>query len=221
MINYYDTQQQETWVIKKTFIIIKNIAVGKSCILLQFTENKFREQHEITIGVEFEAKTIEIDGKLIKIQVWDTAGHEAFQSITRTYYKGAEGALLVYDITRKDTFNNVKKWLNELKENASKDIIIILIGNKVDLEEKREVTKDEGQEFADQNGLMFLETSAKTAQNILEAFNISARSILSNIKKNEMKPKENTNINLNKEKEKEKQAEASGNKVQKNKKGCC
>ena len=129
--------------------------------------------------------------------------------------------MLVYDITRKDTFNNVKKWLNELKENASKDIIIILIGNKVDLEEKREVTKDEGQEFADQNGLMFLETSAKTAQNILEAFNISARSILSNIKKNEMKPKENTNINLNKEKEKEKQAEASGNKVQKNKKGCC
>ena len=221
MINYYDTQQQETWVIKKIFIIIKNIAVGKSCILLQFTENKFREQHEITIGVEFEAKTIEIDGKLIKIQVWDTAGHEAFQSITRTYYKGAEGALLVYDITRKDTFNNVKKWLNELKENASKDIIIILIGNKVDLEEKREVTKDEGQEFADQNGLMFLETSAKTAQNILEAFNISARSILSNIKKNEMKPKENTNINLNKEKEKEKQAEASGNKVQNNKKGCC
>ena len=129
--------------------------------------------------------------------------------------------MLVYDITRKDTFNNVKKWLNELKENASKDIIIILIGNKVDLEEKREVAKDEGQEFADQNGLMFLETSAKTAQNILEAFNISARSILSNIKKNEMKPKENTNINLNKEKEKEKQAEASGNKVQKNKKGCC
>ena len=129
--------------------------------------------------------------------------------------------MLVYDITRKDTFNNVKKWLNELKENASKDIIIILIGNKVDLEEKREVTKDEGQEFADQNGLMFLETSAKTAQNILEAFNISARSILSNIKKNEMKPKENTNINLNKEKEKEKQAEASGNKVQNNKKGCC
>ena len=96
-----------------------------------------------------------------------------------------------------------------------------MIGNKVDLEEKREVSKDEGQEFADQNGLMFLETSAKTAQNILEAFNISARSILSNIKKNEKKPKENTNINLNKEKEKEKQAEASGNKIQNKKKGCC
>ena len=91
------------------------------------------------------------------------------------------------------------------------DWLLILIGNKVDLEEKREVSKDEGQEFADQNGLMFLETSAKTAQNIVEAFNISAKSILSNIKKNETKPKVNTNINLNKEKEKEKQAEASGN----------
>ena len=114
----------------------KNIAVGKSCILLQFTENKFRNQHELTIGVEFGSKTIELNGKLVKIQIWDTAGQEAFQAITRTYYKAAQGVLLVYDITRKDTFNHLKKWLNEIRTNSSKSITIILIGNKKDMEDK-------------------------------------------------------------------------------------
>ena len=112
------------------------LAVGKSCLLLQFTDNKFRHQHELTIGVEFGAKTIEIDSKIIKIQIWDTAGQEAFQAITRTYYKGAVGALLVYDITRRDTFTHVTKWLEEVKANSSKSIVIILVGNKKDLENK-------------------------------------------------------------------------------------
>ena len=110
--------------------------MGKSCILLQFTENKFRNQHELTIGVEFGSKTIELNGKLVKIQIWDTAGQEAFQAITRTYYKAAQGVLLVYDITRKDTFNHLKKWLNEIRTNSSKSITIILIGNKKDMEDK-------------------------------------------------------------------------------------
>jgi Ras-related protein Rab-2A len=110
--------------------------VGKSCLLLQFTESKFRHQHELTIGVEFGAKTIEIDEKIVKIQIWDTAGQEAFQAITRTYYKGAVGALLVYDITRRETFNHITKWLEEVKANGSKSIVIILVGNKKDLENK-------------------------------------------------------------------------------------
>jgi small GTP-binding protein len=110
--------------------------VGKSCLLLQFTDNKFRHQHELTIGVEFGAKTIELDSKVVKIQIWDTAGQEAFQAITRTYYKGAVGALLVYDITRRETFLHVTKWLEEVKANSSKNIVIILIGNKKDLESK-------------------------------------------------------------------------------------
>ena len=155
--------------------------MGKSCILLQFSQNKFREQHEITIGVEFESKTIEVNGKIIKIQIWDTAGHEAFQSITRTYYKGAVGALLVYDITRRETFNHLVKWLSEVRENASNDITIILIGNKNDLEDKRQVSIEEGESFASENNLLFLETSAKTSNNIAEAFNLSAIRILNNI----------------------------------------
>ena len=199
-------------------IIFSNIvAVGKSCILLQFNDNKFREQHEITIGVEFAAKIIELDGKFIKIQIWDTAGHEAFQSITRTYYRGAAGALLVYDITRRDTYVHLVKWLSELKENAPKDITIILIGNKNDLENERQVSYEEGESFAKENGLLFLETSAKTANNIAEAFNLSAMKILNNIPKNvETIPKDNIKIDID-----DNNKNVIKNSKQENKKGCC
>ena len=175
------------------YIIVGDMAVGKSCILLQFTDNKFRVQHELTIGVEFGAKTIELNNKTIKIQIWDTAGQEQFQAITRTYYKGAIGALLVYDITRRDTFTHVTKWLEEVKSNSSKHICVILIGNKKDLEDKRQVTYEEGESFARENGLMFLETSAKTAFNVVEAFNLSAQAILNNIEKTGVDPTEDKN----------------------------
>ena len=175
------------------YIIVGDMAVGKSCILLQFTDNKFRVQHELTIGVEFGAKTIELNNKTIKIQIWDTAGQEQFQAITRTYYKGAIGALLVYDITRRDTFTHVTKWLEEVKSNSSKHICVILIGNKKDLEDKRQVTYEEGESFARENGLMFLETSAKTAFNVVEAFNLSAQASLNNIEKTGVDPTENKN----------------------------
>ena len=118
------------------YIIVGDMAVGKSCLLLQFTDNKFRHQHELTIGVEFGGKTINLEGKAVKIQIWDTAGQEAFQAITRTYYKGAIGAFLVYDITRKETFEHITKWLQEVKTNGSKSVCIVLIGNKEDLTEK-------------------------------------------------------------------------------------
>jgi len=163
------------------YIIVGDMAVGKSCILLQFTDSKFRHQHELTIGVEFGAKTVDIDNKLVKIQIWDTAGQEAFQAITRTYYKGAVGALLVYDITRKETFLHVMKWLEEVRNNSSKNIVVILIGNKKDLENKRQVSYEEGEQLAKENGLLFLEVSAKTAFNVEEAFHQSARQILSTL----------------------------------------
>ena len=150
----------------------------------------------MTIGVEFGAKTIQLNGKTIKIQIWDTAGQEAFQAITRTYYKGAIGALLVYEITRKDTFIHARKWLDEVKNNSSKTITVILIGNKKDLEEKRQVTYEEGEAFAKENDLMFLETSAKTSYNVVEAFNLSASSILNRIDKNGVDPNIKSNINL-------------------------
>ena len=152
----------------------------------------------MTIGVEFGAKTIQINGKTIKIQIWDTAGQEAFQAITRTYYQGAIGALLVYDITRRDTFTHVTKWLDDVRTNSSKNVTVILIGNKKDLEDKRQVSYEEGEAFAKENGLMFLETSAKTAYNVVESFNLSAQCILNNIDRTGVDPTINSNINLNK-----------------------
>ena len=170
------------------YIIVGDMAVGKSCLLLQFTDHKFRHQHELTIGVEFGGKTIEVKDKNVKIQIWDTAGQEAFQAITRTYYKGAIGALLVYDITRKETFDHINKWLQEVKSNGSKDICCILIGNKKDLEENRQVKYEEGKKLAEDNNLLFLETSAKSAENVQEAFIQTAEKILEQISKTGVDP---------------------------------
>ena len=175
------------------YIIVGDISVGKSCILLQFTDKKFRVEHEITVGVEFGAKTIELNRKVIKIQIWDTAGQEQFQAITRTYYRGAIGALLVYDITRRETFAHVRKLLQEMRVNSINDITVILIGNKKDLEDRREVRFEERESFARENGIMFLETSAKTAFNVVEAFTLSAQAILNNIEITGSDPTENKN----------------------------
>ena len=149
--------------------------------------------------------------------MWDTAGHEAFQSITRTYYKGAVGALLVYDITRRDTFTHLVKWLGEVRENASKDITIILIGNKNDLENERQISYEEGETFAKENDLLFLETSAKTSKNIVMAFNLSALKILNTVQRTgeEVMP---NNIKIDKEKE---NIDGKKNNKKENKKGCC
>ena len=155
--------------------------VGKSCILLQFTDKRFQPVHDVTIGVEFGANMVQLNHQgteiPVKLQIWDTAGQESFRSITRSYYRGAACALLVYDITSRDSFRNLHKWLEEVKQHSQPKMTILLIGNKQDLEERRKVTTAEGQEFADQNGLMFLETSAKTAYNIDAAFVKSAESI--------------------------------------------
>jgi Ras-related protein Rab-2A len=163
------------------YIIIGDTGVGKSCLLLQFTDKRFQPVHDLTIGVEFGARMITIDGKQIKLQIWDTAGQESFRSITRSYYRGAAGALLVYDITRRETFAQLEKWLNEARENASANMVIMLIGNKLDLEHKRVVSTEEGAEFARKNNLIFLETSAKTAANVEDAFVRTAESIYKNI----------------------------------------
>lgn len=156
------------------------LGVGKSCLLLQFTDKRFRTDHDLTIGVEFGARLVTIGGKQIKLQIWDTAGQESFRSITRSYYRGATGALLVYDISRRDTFNHLTRWLDEARQHANPKMVIMLIGNKSDLE-KREVSYEEGEKFAQENGLIFLETSAKTAQNVEEAFLKTAQKIFDNI----------------------------------------
>ena len=150
------------------YIIIGDTGVGKSCLLLQFTDKRFQPVHDLTIGVEFGARMISIDQKNIKLQIWDTAGQESFRSITRSYYRGAAGALLVYDITRRETFNHLTRWLEEARQNANSNMVIMLIGNKSDLDHRRAVSTEEGERFAKENNLVFLETSAKSAHNVEE-----------------------------------------------------
>ncbi|XP_077245262.1 ras-related protein RABB1c-like isoform X2 [Tasmannia lanceolata] len=161
--------------------VVQNCGVGKSCLLLQFTDKRFQPVHDLTIGVEFGARMITIDNKPIKLQIWDTAGQESFRSITRSYYRGAAGALLVYDITRRETFNHLASWLEDARQHANANMTIMLIGNKCDLAHRRAVSTEEGEQFAKEHGLIFMEASAKTAQNVEEAFISTAATIYKKI----------------------------------------
>ncbi|XP_010434712.1 PREDICTED: ras-related protein RABB1a [Camelina sativa] len=163
------------------YIIIGDTGVGKSCLLLKFTNKEFQAVHDLTIGVEFGAKMITIDNKPIKLQIWDTAGQETFRSVTRLYYRGRVGTLLVYDITRRETFNHLASWLEEARQHASENMTTILIGNKCDLEGERVVSTEEGEQFAREHGLIFMEASAKTAQNVEKAFIETATTIYKRI----------------------------------------
>jgi len=165
--------QQYTYLFK--FIIIGDEAVGKTCLLLQFTDKRYRTTHQVTVGVEFGSRMVEIAGKLIKLQCWDTAGQDRFRSIVRSYYRGAAGALLVYDITRRDSFEHISQWLQEARANADPELVITLVGNKCDMVAERQVSYEEGHAFAQRNGLHFLETSAVRGQMVDEAFTVTAK----------------------------------------------
>ena len=151
-------------------ILIGDSSVGKSNILLQYLKGQFDPNSKATVGVEFGTKNIEINNKKIKIQIWDTAGQERYRSITSAYYRGAKGAFIVYDITRKTTFDNIDRWVADLKANGDDNISIVLIGNKLDLEDQREVQKDEGVKKSEEFKTAFMETSALNGDNIDKAF---------------------------------------------------
>ncbi|AWP07775.1 putative actin filament-associated protein 1-like 1 [Scophthalmus maximus] len=144
------------------YIIIGDMGVGKSCLLHQFTEKKFMADCPHTIGVEFGTRIMEVHSQKVKLQIWDTAGQERFRAVTRSYYRGAAGALMVYDITRRSTYNHLSSWLTDARNLTNPNTVIILIGNKADLEAQRDVTYEEAKQFAEENGLLFLEASAKT-----------------------------------------------------------
>ncbi|KAJ2656851.1 ras GTPase [Coemansia sp. RSA 1199] len=158
-------------------LLIGDSGVGKSCLLLRFADDTYTESYISTIGVDFKIRTIELDGKTVKLQIWDTAGQERFRTITSSYYRGAHGIIVVYDVTDADTFGNVKQWLQEIDRYASEGVNKLLVGNKSDLEDKRSVDFTEAQEFASGLNITFLETSAKDATNVESAFLTMARQI--------------------------------------------
>ena len=166
------------------YIIIGDPSVGKSNLLMKFAHNKFTDEYQATIGVEFGAKNITFDNQIYRIQIWDTAGQENFRSITRAYYKNSVCAMVVYDITNKESFEHVLNWIQDIKDQSPKTVLIVLVGNKIDLEENRAVSYDEGSEFAIKNGLIFEETSAKTGQGIEEIFLKSAKEIAKKMEEN-------------------------------------
>lgn len=162
-------------------VLIGDVSVGKSCIVTRFkTGNVFTERHTNTIGVDFSMKNIKIGNKRIKLQIWDTAGHERFRSITSSYYRSAHGVIIVYDITKRNTFLSLQKWLNEIRNYTASNVVCALIGNKCDLIEEREVTVEEAEEVCNivPEVLFYLETSAKENTNIENAFTRIAEELM-------------------------------------------
>jgi len=151
-------------------VLIGDSGVGKSNLLSRFTRNEFNLESKSTIGVEFATKSIQVEGKTIKAQIWDTAGQERYRAITSAYYRGAVGALLVYDISKHSTFENVERWLKELRDHAEANIVVMLVGNKSDLRHLRAVETDEAMAFSEQHNLAFIETSALDATGVDAAF---------------------------------------------------
>ncbi|TVU39911.1 hypothetical protein EJB05_13355 [Eragrostis curvula] len=179
-------------------LLIGDSGVGKSCLLLRFSDGSFTTSFITTIGIDFKIRTIELDGKRIKLQIWDTAGQERFRTITTAYYRGAMGILLVYDVTDKSSFNNIRNWIRNIEQHASDNVNKILVGNKADMDEsKRAVPTSKGQALADEYGIKFFETSAKTNLNVEQVFFSIARDIKQRLSETDSKPEERT-ISINK-----------------------
>ncbi|KAF8470516.1 ras-domain-containing protein [Russula ochroleuca] len=176
-----------SWNYVLKFIITGDAGVGKSSLLVRLTDQRFLANPDPTLGVEFGSKLITIpeeDNKVVKLQCWDTAGTESFRSITRSYYRGAAGCLLVYDVTSRPSFEHARTWLADVRTHADPHLTCILVGNKSDLSlERRQVSTEEGERWAQEEGLLFVEASAKSGDNVEAAFEKAARDILIKIRR--------------------------------------
>ncbi|XP_046887900.1 ras-related protein Rab-25-like isoform X2 [Hypomesus transpacificus] len=164
-------QSNEAYNFVFKVVLIGESGVGKSNLLSRFAKNEFNHDSRTTIGVEFSTRTVQLNGLTIKAQIWDTAGLERYRAITSAYYRGAVGALLVYDVTKHLTYETAERWLKELYDHADPHIVVMLVGNKSDLASERSVPTEEAKDFAEKKGLLFLETSALESTNVEAAFN--------------------------------------------------
>lgn len=205
-------------------LLIGNSGVGKSCILMRYADNSFTENFFNTIGVDFKIKTISLHDQVIKMQIWDTAGQDRFRTLTSSYYRGAHGIIIVYDVTNRDSFDNVRIWMQEIEKFASENVNKLLVGNKSDLEEQREVTYDEGVELAKKFDIPFLEVSAKNALHVDDTFTTMAEEIQKRFLKEKSQKKDKkdfifggstpTSLTLNTNNQEQKA-------VEEKKSGCC
>jgi len=179
-------------------VLIGDSGVGKSCLLLRFADDTWMDSYISTIGVDFKIRTIELDGKTIKLQIWDTAGQERFRTISSTYYRGAHGIIVVYDVTNKGSFESVNDWLVEISKYARENVTKLLVGNKSDLAvgDARAVRFEEGKEFADRHRMPFLETSAKSAANVETAFLTMAAEIKNRMEAGEPPAQKESTVSL-------------------------
>ena len=190
-------------------LLLGDSSVGKTCFLKRYTDNTFQDAYLSTIGFDFKYKFVTLEeGKTVKVQLWDTAGEERFRTIAKSYYKGAHGIVLIYDVTNRKTYENIRKWMNQIKDDSSSNISIILVANKIDCEnEYRQVTKEEGKTLAKSNNLPIFEASAKDNINVEESFKYLIEKINQNISNISVQTTTKLNID-NKNKKQEK-------------KGCC
>jgi small GTP-binding protein len=158
-------------------VLLGESSVGKSSLVLRFVKGQFHEFQESTIGAAFLTQTVQIDDTTVKFEIWDTAGQERYHSLAPMYYRGAQAAIVTYDLTNKETFQKAQNWIKELQRQASPNIVIALAGNKLDLASKRAVSYEEAKTYADETGLLFMETSAKTAANVMELFTSIAKKL--------------------------------------------
>ena len=158
-------------------LIIGESGVGKTCLLLRFTDDSFTANHLTTIGIDFKIKIINLEEKQIKLQIWDTAGQERFRTITKTYYKGAHGIILTYDVTDENSFKNIRNWVKQIEQNAQNNVCKVLVGNKCDRED-RKISYEEGAKLASEFKMQFFETSAKSNYNVNETFTFLTKEIL-------------------------------------------
>jgi Ras-related protein Rab-1A len=164
---------------KYKILILGDSKVGKSCFLTRYADKTYQEDYLSTIGMDYKIKNYELEnGDIIKLYIWDTAGQDRFRSITSNYYKGADGIILIYDITKQETFNNVRNWITSIKEEAPAKVVLVLVGNKVDDEKNRAVQQSEGEKIADEYNLPFLECSAKSDINVTETFDVLIKKIV-------------------------------------------
>ena len=193
-------------------LLLGNSDVGKSSILIRYVDESWNDAFVPTIGVDFKIKSMEVEQKIVKMQIWDTAGQERFRNVISSYFRGAHGLFLIYDITNRDSFKNLESWLIEIEKNASENVLKVLVGNKNDLEQDRVISYEEGKNFANRNGMEFIETSAKINTNVSEAFEMLGKLMIKNEAQQPFDEKQMKD---------KKVLSASSGKDLKAKKGCC